>query len=142
MIFSGVMVFSPVTAVISWDSYSRLRGSIVHPFGVPMAAGSLLDAHSARAAAVSTGVADLTNSGTPFPHVWERVVGGDWAKQALRRDYQDQLLEAQDGRRGGRPFPLDVQRHLRGGLTGQQPVLRRIRPTGDLRHQKARLPPL
>lgn len=27
-----------------------------------------------------------------FPHVWERAIAGDWAKQALRRDYQDQLF--------------------------------------------------
>ncbi len=37
---------------------------------------------------------DLTKPTSPFPHVWERIVGGDWAKQALRRDYQDHLLAA------------------------------------------------
>jgi xylan 1,4-beta-xylosidase len=41
-------------------------------------------------------VVDLTKPTTPFPHVWERVVGGDWAKQALRRDYQDQLFQCHD----------------------------------------------
>ena len=39
---------------------------------------------------------DLHKSRTAFPHVWEKVVGGDWAKQALRRDYQDQLFQCHD----------------------------------------------
>ncbi|MGO4428037.1 hypothetical protein AB4Z54_57315, partial [Streptomyces sp. MCAF7] len=54
----------------------------------------LLDAGPAAAAGTSStataqAVVDLTRPTSPFPHVWERVVGGDWAKQALRRDYQD-----------------------------------------------------
>jgi xylan 1,4-beta-xylosidase len=49
---------------------------------------------TARAATTPTALVDLSRPATPFPHVWERAVGGDWAKQALRRDYQDQLLDA------------------------------------------------
>ena len=36
----------------------------------------------------------MTKPTSPFPHVWQRAVGGDWAKQALRRDYQDHLVDA------------------------------------------------
>ncbi|MEV5751791.1 hypothetical protein AB0L00_28570 [Actinoallomurus sp. NPDC052308] len=73
--------------------------------GGAAAAGSvlgaeLLGAGTAKAAGTrSTGaraVVDLTEPSSPFPHVWERVVGGDWAKQALRRDYQDQLFACHD----------------------------------------------
>ncbi|MEU5642066.1 GH39 family glycosyl hydrolase [Streptomyces milbemycinicus] len=61
----------------------------------------LLDAAPAAAAGTSStataqAVVDLTRPTSPFPHVWERVVGGDWAKQALRRDYQDQLFDCHD----------------------------------------------
>jgi xylan 1,4-beta-xylosidase len=49
---------------------------------------------TARAATAPTALVDLGRPATPFPHVWERAVGGDWAKQALRRDYQDQLVDA------------------------------------------------
>ena len=34
---------------------------------------------------------DLTAKGTPLRHFWEPCVGGDHAKQALRRDFQDVL---------------------------------------------------
>lgn len=70
-------------------------------FGGAAVAGSavvadLLGAGAAQAAggpsAGTQGVVDLSQPGSPFPHAWERVVGGDWAKQALRRDYQDQLF--------------------------------------------------
>ncbi|MFF0163697.1 hypothetical protein ACFYRY_40200 [Streptomyces sp. NPDC005263] len=60
----------------------------------------LLDAGPAVAADTSSTAAsaavDLTRPTSPFPHVWERVVSGDWAKQALRRDYQDQLFDCHD----------------------------------------------
>ncbi|MEU0068753.1 hypothetical protein ABZ027_04200 [Streptomyces sp. NPDC006332] len=60
----------------------------------------LLDAGPAAAADTSSTAAsaavDLTRPTSPFPHVWERVVSGDWAKQALRRDYQDQLFDCHD----------------------------------------------
>ena len=39
---------------------------------------------------------DLSQSASAFPHVWERAIAGDWAKQALRRDYQDQLFTCHD----------------------------------------------
>jgi xylan 1,4-beta-xylosidase len=61
--------------------------------GAALAAGSLLNVGTARAATASGALA-LNAPTEPFPHVWERAVSGDWAKQALRRDYQDQLLEA------------------------------------------------
>src|SRR3954468_811734 len=35
---------------------------------------------------------DLRQPTAAFPHVWERAIASDWAKQALRRDYQDQLF--------------------------------------------------
>ena len=75
------------------DRGGLTRRQVVQAGGAA-AAGALLAVGSARAASTARGVADLTNPAAPFPHVWERVVGGDWAKQALRRDYQDQLLEA------------------------------------------------
>ncbi|GAA4623191.1 cellulase family glycosylhydrolase [Actinoallomurus vinaceus] len=73
--------------------------------GGAAAAGSVLGAEllrpgtAAAAETRSTGaqvIVDLTKPTSPFPHVWERVVGGDWAKQALRRDYQDQLFACHD----------------------------------------------
>lgn len=70
------------------------RRQVLQYGGAAIAAGAMLDVGSARAAGVGTGVVDVTRPTSPFPHVWERVVGGDWAKQALRRDYQDQLLAA------------------------------------------------
>jgi xylan 1,4-beta-xylosidase len=75
------------------DRGGLTRRQVVQAGGVA-AAGALLGVGSARAASTGRAVADLTQPAVPFPHVWERVVGGDWAKQALRRDYQDQLLEA------------------------------------------------
>ncbi len=39
---------------------------------------------------------DLRQRGSHFPHTWEEVIAGDWAKQALRRDYQDQLFTCHD----------------------------------------------
>ncbi|RZS77532.1 xylan 1,4-beta-xylosidase [Motilibacter rhizosphaerae] len=59
----------------------------------------LLGTGSASAAGTAAGAqasVDLTQASSPFPHVWERVVSGDWAKQVLRRDYQDQLFECHD----------------------------------------------
>lgn len=53
-------------------------------------------ARAAGASAAPQITVDLTRPASPFPHVWERVVGGDWAKQALRRDYQDQLFTCHD----------------------------------------------
>ena len=37
---------------------------------------------------------DLAAKGTPLKHFWEPCIGGDHAKQALRRDFQDQLTMA------------------------------------------------
>jgi xylan 1,4-beta-xylosidase len=62
--------------------------------GGAVAAGALASAGGAWAATAGRGVVDLTKPTSPFPHIWKPVVGGDWAKQALRRDYQDHLLEA------------------------------------------------
>ena len=65
-------------------------------------ASTVLSGGAQAATAGSTGSAgprasaDLRQPRTPFPHVWEKVVGGDWAKQALRRDYQDQLFQCHD----------------------------------------------
>jgi xylan 1,4-beta-xylosidase len=59
---------------------------------------NLLGAGAASAALASgpQAVVDLSRPTSPFPHVWERVIAGDWAKQALRRDYQDQLFTCHD----------------------------------------------
>ncbi len=57
---------------------------------------TLFGAGSAAAAPVTTDakcVVDTARADSPFPHTWERAIAGDWAKQALRRDYQDQLFE-------------------------------------------------
>jgi xylan 1,4-beta-xylosidase len=54
---------------------------------------------SPASAAPTTGpqaMVDLSRPTSPFPHVWERAIAGDWAKQALRRDYQDQLFTCHD----------------------------------------------
>lgn len=59
----------------------------------------LLDASPAAAAggaSAARAAVDVTQPTSPFPHVWERVAAGDWAKQALRRDYQDHLFAARD----------------------------------------------
>jgi xylan 1,4-beta-xylosidase len=72
--------------------------------GAAAAAGAalgsaLLGDPSAMAAPESSApgvLVDLRQPASPFPHTWERVVGGDWAKQALRRDYQDQLFACHD----------------------------------------------
>lgn len=37
---------------------------------------------------------DAAAATTPLPHFWEECIGGDHAKQALRRDFQDQLAQA------------------------------------------------
>ncbi len=43
----------------------------------------------------STGfLIDTMQLASPFPHYWEGSVGGDHAKQGLRRDYQDQLVRS------------------------------------------------
>src|SRR3954469_10904734 len=76
------------------DGSGLTRRQVVQYGGAAVAAGALIGAGSAGAATTSRCEVDLTKPTTPFPHVWERAVGGDWAKQALRRDYQDQLLEA------------------------------------------------
>jgi xylan 1,4-beta-xylosidase len=77
------------------DDDARLtRRQVLQYGGSAMVAGPLVEGGEAHAATAPRGVADLTGASMPFPHVWERVVGGDWAKQALRRDYQDQLVEA------------------------------------------------
>jgi xylan 1,4-beta-xylosidase len=62
--------------------------------GAVLGAGILGQGRAHAAAPSTTGHAliDLTQQSSPFGHVWERAVGGDWAKQALRRDYQDQLF--------------------------------------------------
>ncbi|MHB9856895.1 GH39 family glycosyl hydrolase [Streptomyces sp. YIM S03343] len=72
--------------------------------GTTAAAAALTSGLAGQGAAWADGAAtvgaqalvDLTKPKSPFPHVWERVVGGDWAKQALRRDYQDQLFACHD----------------------------------------------
>ena len=76
------------------DDRGLTRRQVVQYGGAAVAAGALLGAAGAQAATTARGIVDLNQPAAPFPHVWERVVGGDWAKQALRRDYQDQLLEA------------------------------------------------
>jgi xylan 1,4-beta-xylosidase len=69
------------------------RRQVLQYSGAAMAVPALSAAGTGAAAAAS-GVVDLRAAASPFPHVWERAVSGDWAKQALRRDYQDQLLQA------------------------------------------------
>lgn len=59
-------------------------------------ASTVFSAEAATATTGATAVVDLTKPSVPFPHVWERVVSGDWAKQALRRDYQDHLFACHD----------------------------------------------
>src|SRR4051812_41858174 len=43
-------------------------------------------------AGAASAAIDLRQPTTAFAHTWERAIAGDWAKQALRRDYQDQLF--------------------------------------------------
>lgn len=61
------------------------------------ASASAATASTASAPAGSSGPqfqVDLTAQGTPLKHFWEPCIGGDHAKQALRRDFQDQLTMA------------------------------------------------
>jgi hypothetical protein len=76
------------------DDAGLTRRQIVQVGGAAMAAGALMATGGAAAATTGRGVVDVTQPPEAFPHVWELAVGGDWARQALRRDYQDQLLEA------------------------------------------------
>jgi xylan 1,4-beta-xylosidase len=79
------------------DHHNLTRRQVLQYGGSAAAAAALtgVSAGAARAnAPAATAVVDLTKPASPFPHVWERIVGGDWAKQALRRDYQDHLLAA------------------------------------------------
>ena len=67
--------------------------------GVLGAAASLTVGASSASAAPRAGAVvtvDLRQRGAHFPHVWEKAIAGDWAKQALRRDYQDQLFTCHD----------------------------------------------
>jgi xylan 1,4-beta-xylosidase len=55
----------------------------------------------ATPASASTGsgpraTVDLNGGQTAYPHLWEKVIAGDWAKQVLRSDYQKQLLQTRD----------------------------------------------
>jgi len=59
---------------------------------VPAAAGVFSPAAAAAATTGAQVIVAMDHSTSPFPHVWERAIAGDWAKQALRRDYQDQLF--------------------------------------------------
>ena len=65
-------------------------------FGAAAAGAAVLGSGSGAAWAAPGGGTqvrvDLRQPTSPFPHVWERAIAGDWAKQALRRDYQDQLF--------------------------------------------------
>jgi xylan 1,4-beta-xylosidase len=73
------------------------RREVLQYGGSAAAAAATLAAFPAAARAGSpspSALVDIGRPAVPFPHVWERVVSGDWAKQALRRDYQDHLLEA------------------------------------------------
>lgn len=58
--------------------------------------GGSASAASAAVPSRSTPVfsVDIANSGTPLNHFWESCIGGDHAKQCLRRDFQDQLAQA------------------------------------------------
>jgi xylan 1,4-beta-xylosidase len=51
-------------------------------------------AASAQAPSSSDWTIDLDGPTSALPHFWEECIGGDHAKQALRRDYQDQLVQA------------------------------------------------
>ncbi|MFG2006099.1 hypothetical protein ACGFNU_43805 [Spirillospora sp. NPDC048911] len=79
---------------------SRRQVLIAGATAAGTAAGTaFLGASPAAASPASSGphvAVDLTRPTSPFPHTWERVAAGDWAKQALRRDYQDQLFESHD----------------------------------------------
>ena len=68
------------------DDRGLTRRQVVQYGGAAVTAAALLGAGSARAATTARGVVDLNQPAAPFPHVWERVVGGDCAKQVLRRD--------------------------------------------------------
>src|SRR3954447_3168861 len=66
--------------------------------GAAMGSG-LLGNGVARADTPATGASaaiDLRQPTTAVAHTWERAIAGDWAKQALRRDYQDQLFTCHD----------------------------------------------
>jgi xylan 1,4-beta-xylosidase len=56
-------------------------------------AGKAAEASSPSGANPTFGV-DLRAAGKPLKHFWEPCIGGDHAKQALRRDFQDQLTRA------------------------------------------------
>jgi len=76
----------------------------------PSAAGPLFDV-------------DLSAPGTPLKHFWEGCVGGDHAKQLLRRDFQDQLTTAHRD--------LGVQAiRMHGVLAPQMSVYSTGRPAG------------
>src|SRR4051812_46798109 len=84
-------------STMSHDHEHLTRRQILQYGGSAVAAATLAGITTANARAAATGASalvDLNKPAAPFPHVWERVVGGDWAKQALRRDYQDHLLAA------------------------------------------------
>ncbi|HEY8718189.1 GH39 family glycosyl hydrolase [Pengzhenrongella sp.] len=65
--------------------------------GAALTSGLLGSSSASAAQAVGPQIlVDLLQPGSDFPHVWERAIAGDWAKQALRRDYQDQLFTCHD----------------------------------------------
>jgi xylan 1,4-beta-xylosidase len=67
--------------------------------GAVLSSGLFSSTAAAAPGAPATGpraLVDLTRGTSAFPHVWERAIAGDWAKQALRRDYQDQLFTCHD----------------------------------------------
>ncbi len=51
-------------------------------------------ATAAQSGGTPTFQVDLAAPGKPLEHFWEPCIGGDHAKQALRRDFQDQLTRA------------------------------------------------
>jgi uncharacterized protein (DUF1501 family) len=62
------------------DHHNLTRRQVLQYGGSAAAAAALtgVSAGAARAnAPAATAVVDLTKPASPFPHVWERIVGGD-----------------------------------------------------------------
>jgi xylan 1,4-beta-xylosidase len=80
------------------DSTPNLAGRrTVLGAAVTALGASLVSAAPAYAEATGPrALVDLDGPKTDFPHLWEKVIAGDWARQVLRADYQEQLFQTRD----------------------------------------------
>lgn len=99
-----------VTGNSAGRSYSPLMGrrQVLQSGAAALASAAALGAANPAAAASAPAsapaqhesasgplfVVDLSAAGRPLKHFWEGCIGGDHAKQLLRRDFQDQLTTA------------------------------------------------